>query len=277
VSNTCVTSGEARFLAALPRYDATELVAIWRRATAAWPDLELDGEHFAAAIARSETPIAEIRGEDLYLATACCAHVPAAHQALDRMLAPARATAIRAGYDASLVDDALQTVRYRLLVATEQRAAKLETYRGRGSLAGWLRVVVLRQLHGLAGPRPERSDSALSVIPAEHDAALIVLIRTHGPTIRRMFREGLAALDDTQRALLRMEIVDALPHQQIAEVHGVHRTTIVRWIEDARATLAKEVRRRLKRELALGEASADSLLRALAHQVDLSLGSGLVA
>ena len=101
-------------------------------------------------------------------------------------------------------------------------------------------------------------------------------MRVHGPAVRRLFRSAMATLDDRQRALLRLEIVEQLPHQRIAELHGVHRTTALRWIDDARVALAAEVRRRLRAELGLSEASAASLLRALAGQVELSVQSGLL-
>jgi len=256
--------------------------AAWAEVHRVWPAIATSADAFAAHVAAvaADMPIAELQLTDLYLACACCAGDPAALAAFEDLLAPARGTLVRAGYAAALVDEALQTVRYRLLVTTPHREAKLRTYRGRGTLAGWLRVVVLRQIRALAGPRAlerERSDSELAAAAAEEDVALAVLARTHGPAIRRMFRDALGVLDERERELLRMEIVDGLPHQQIANAHGVHRTTALRWIGDARDKLAREVRRRIKRDLGISDESVESLLRSLAGHIDLSLGSGLVS
>jgi RNA polymerase sigma-70 factor, ECF subfamily len=263
---------------------AAALAAAADRAAAAHPAITADPagftRHLAVALGDPPDPIAlaELHVGDLHVAYACCAGDPAAIGELERALAPVRDHLIRRGNDAALVDDALQAVRYRLLVATPQREAKLATYRGRGTLGGWLRVVALRQLRALAPARAAAADPTPRLVDtaAGADAALGVLVRTHGPLIRRMFRDALRTLDDRQRDLLRLEVLDQVPHQRIAELHGVHRTTALRWIEEARQALAREVRRRLKRELALGDDSAESLLRTLADQVELSLASGLL-
>jgi RNA polymerase sigma-70 factor (ECF subfamily) len=267
-------------LGATPAADAAFALDGWLRAKEAHPAVGVDAggfaAHLAAILASGDVAAGELRVTELYVAFACCRGDAAAIGVLERLLAPVRGLLVGRGGDGAVVDDALQTVRYRLLVATPEREAKLATYRGRGSLAGWLRVVALRQLYALAPPRRERSDAALGALASAADPALAVLVQTHGPTVRRMFRDALAVLDERQRALLRMEILDALPHQQIADAHGVHRTTVVRWIEEARQLLAREVRRRLKRELDLADDSAESLLRTLAEHVELSLGSGLL-
>jgi RNA polymerase sigma-70 factor (ECF subfamily) len=241
-------------------------------------DADLFAPHLAAVAAAGERPLTTLCVDDLYVAFACCRGDPAAIGELERLLAPVRALMVRRGNDAALVDDALQAVRYRLLVATPQREAKLATYRGTGSLGGWLRIVALRQLYATrAAPDGVQLDSGpLARLAITVDATLAVVVRTHGPAVRRMFRDALASLDDRQRDLLRLEILDGLRHQQIAELHGVHRTTVVRWIDEARQLLALDVRRRIKRELGLGDDSAESLLRAMAGHIELSLGSGLL-
>jgi RNA polymerase sigma-70 factor (ECF subfamily) len=250
-----------------------------RQAHAAFAvDADSFAPYLAEVAAAGARPLAELRVDDLYVAFACCRGDPAAIAELERLLAPVRSLMVRRGNDAALVDDALQTVRYRLLVSTPQREAKLATYRGTGSLGGWLRVVALRQLYATRAA-PDGADPGsgpLARLATAADATLAVVIRTHGPAVRRMFRDALASLDDRQRELLRLEILDGLPHQQIADLHGVHRTTVVRWIDDARQLLARDVRRRIKRELGLGDDSAESLLRAMADHVELSLGSGLL-
>jgi len=215
--------------------------------------------------------------DELGLAAACLAGDPAALARFEREhLAPVAAVLRRAGYDRAHVDETMQLVRYRLLVATPERPAKLATYRGLGSLHGWLRVTALRQARALLGPRPVTlaSERELAGDPAELEAAL--LARDHGGDVRRIVRTAIAALEEPARHALRLEVVDGLPHHEIAALHAVHRTTIVRWIEDARATIAAALRRDLRRELGLGAATVDSFLRSLAG-LELSLASALRA
>jgi RNA polymerase sigma-70 factor (ECF subfamily) len=253
---------------------------LWACARATWSQFDVSHEAFVGHLTTllDEDPdLADLRAADLYLALACLRGDPAALAAFEDLLVPVRAALVRAYRDQALVDDALQTVRYRVLVATPEREAKLATYRGRGSLAGWLRVVAMRQVRELARGRVATDDDALADAIADRDPVIDILARAHGAAIRHMFREAVAALDAKQRHLLRLEILDGVPHQRIAELHAVHRTTALRWLDDVRATLACDVRRRVKAELALGDDSAESLLRVLRSRIELSLASGLLA
>lgn len=209
---------------------------------------------------------------DLALAARCIAGDPAALAEFDRVhLAPAAGALLRAGYDRALVDDAIQLVRYRLLVATPEREAKLATYRGVGSLAGWLRVTALRQARALLGPRMATEASSPDVNSAPSLEARLV-ISEHGPRVRELLRIAVAALEPRPREALRLEVVEGLPHHAIAERWNVHRTTVVRWIEDARTTIAGAIRKAMRAELAVGPATADSLLLAFAG-LDVSIAS----
>lgn len=79
-----------------------------------------------------------------------------------------------------------------------------------------------------------------------------------------LLRTAIDALDERSREALRLEIVEGLPHHQIAALWKVHRTTVVRRIEDARNAIAHAVRVALRTELAIGPDSVDRLLRTLA-------------
>jgi len=245
----------------------------------AWPHLADHRSAVVAHLVRDGVPASEVQGPDLYLAVACTHADAAALGELEKLLAPVRAAMTRAHRDPALVDDALQVLRYRLLVTTPEREAKLDTYRGRGSLQGWLRVVALRQVHEMAAARnrnPVMPTDAIVEAVTETDPMLELLVRTHGDSVRRVFREALAELDERQRDVLRLEVIEGLGHQQIAERYGVHRTSALRWLEEVRATLAREVRARIRQELGLGADSVESLLRALDHRVQLSVTSGLL-
>ena len=210
---------------------------------------------------------------DLRLAAACLAGDPHALATFERdHLAPAAAALRRAGYDAALVDDAIQLLRYRLLVATPEREAKLASYRGTGALAGWLRITALRQARALLGPRVVSIDSRRDRDATSVSLDAVLAARVHGPRVREILRAAIASLDERPRESLRLEVVEGMPHHAIAERWHVHRTTVVRWIEEARATIAAAVRRELRDELAVGVDTANSILGAVAG-LDLSLAS----
>src|SRR5262245_66337476 len=98
---------------------------LWAEIRAAWPDIAIGPDVFAAHVAAMD--LTDVRAADLYLACACCAGDAVALAAFEELMVPARGTLVRAGYPAALVDEALQTVRYRLLVTTPHREAKLRT------------------------------------------------------------------------------------------------------------------------------------------------------
>src|SRR5438067_11299963 len=65
------------------------LAELVREATVAWPDVRLAPETFVARIAHHCSTdvrawLREVRGPDLYLATACAERVPGATEALER-------------------------------------------------------------------------------------------------------------------------------------------------------------------------------------------------
>jgi RNA polymerase sigma-70 factor (ECF subfamily) len=132
-------------------------------------------------------------------------------------------------------------------------------------------VVARRQARALLGPREPSLDAAA---PSAESLEAGLVTRTHAAHVRDVLRAAIAELPERAREALRLEVVEGLPHHEIAELWHVHRTTVVRWIEDARTAIAASVRRALRRELAIGPATADSLLRSFAG-LDVSLASVL--
>ena len=95
--------------------------------------------------------------------------------------------------------------------------------------------------------------------------------------MREGLRAAVLALPPRQRAALRMEYVDRKSHGAIAKVYGVHRTSVLRWCEEARASIADELRRYLARTLNLPLAEVDSHLRGVGSRLELSLAALLAS
>ncbi|MEJ7599489.1 MAG: sigma-70 family RNA polymerase sigma factor [Kofleriaceae bacterium] len=92
---------------------------------------------------------------------------------------------------------------------------------------------------------------------------------------RAEFREALVAaigaLPDRDRALLRLRFVAALELAQIGKLYAVHESTASRWLARAVETLATDARNRLVSRLSVTPATADSVARMVASQLDLSI------
>ena len=249
--------------------DDPRAVELWRRGRMARPELRSDPERFGIWMRTvladpGNEGVASLHADQLVLAAACIEGNAIAIAILEREhLAVVAEVLRRARYDAALVDETIQVLRYRLLVATPERAPQLLGYRGRGTLTGWLRVTALRQARALLGPRVQAA-SEHDVAAAQESFQAAIVARDHGHAVRRLLRDAIAALDARAREALRLEVVEGLPHHAIADHLGVHRTTVVRWVEDARNTLAVAVRRGLRKELEIGAATADSVLQSLA-------------
>jgi RNA polymerase sigma-70 factor (ECF subfamily) len=288
----CPSQLAATFLAAsdarpVPADLGERLLALVLSARAAHPTVRLDDERFIHHLARHRPDGATLDGwlgsvcaEDLYLACACAAGVPAAIEALDQKL-----RSQVGGYLAGLrpasdfVDDVAQAVRERLLVGTGGSPPKIAEYSGRGPLAGWLRVVTVRLALAMRRKRTEQiaaEDPEDGLVPEEAapvDAESDVLKRRYSGDVNAAFRAAVGALTAEQRDLLRRHFVEGATLAELAAALGVGRATVARWIAAARQAILAGAHRQLREKLSLRPAELESLLRLMRSQLDLSLST----
>jgi RNA polymerase sigma-70 factor (ECF subfamily) len=69
-----------------------------------------------------------------------------------------------------------------------------------------------------------------------------------------------------------MHILDGLSIDEIAPMYSVHRATIARWIASAKDTVLDKTRRALMRDLKIGAAEVDSLIRLVQSRIELASG-----
>jgi RNA polymerase sigma-70 factor (ECF subfamily) len=252
------------------------------RARSAHPDLRVDDEAFAAllgaCVAGSPDPLAALDTlhlGDLLLAGASMRGDAGAVVRLERdCLGPAHAVVARI-LGPSECDDAMQSVRERLLVGREGSAPRLGEYAGRGSLAGWIKVVAVRTAlnwardHRDQGTSPD--DDALLELPGAEHPELEHMRAQYRPEFKAAFQAALAALDARERILLRLQFVDDLTVDQIGALYSVHRSTAARWVARARESLFEGTRRRLAERLGLDASRLASILDLVRSHVDLSL------
>jgi RNA polymerase sigma-70 factor (ECF subfamily) len=266
----------------------------WRRvAQETWPGVACSEARFEATLmallaqgalgfsdeSGSHASLSSVHGPDLYLACAALDGQAQALSVLRDMLEQELDKALRR-FRAShaALDDARQLARARVLVDDGERKSALSQYTGRGALRAFLRVTSTRtclnllQQEGRDADRRERDDELLSALPSPLvDPEMALLRQTSRDEFRAAFREAVSSLDARARTLLRQHYVDRLQPGELGPLYAVHRTTALRWLEDASQALVRATRRALQKRLHASPEDVDSLMRALGSQLDLSL------
>ena len=252
------------------------------RARAVHPELAVDDEDLARSMGASVAESADLRAAlealrvaDLRLAVGCTLGLPAAVALLEReYLGPARASVVRILGPAD-ADDGVQALREKLLVGQNGSPPRIAEYSGRGSLAGWIKVVAARVALGVLRARRPMNELAEDEEMLELPAPLRSEIEPMRPQYRAAFKEAfhatLAKLEPRDRTLLRLQFVDGLTVDEIGGLYRVHRATAARWAARARELLLEGTRRELARALHVPEDALDSILDVVRSHVDLSL------
>ncbi len=274
-----------------PSAPATDLDAAILRAAAtaraAWPGVEVDPALFAGCIrersATDSLPLAAIERlatGDLYL---CCAVVSGdarAMVAFDQLLGIADAALARIGGDASFADEVRQRVRIKLLVVNVEEVTsevRLGSYRGEGTLASFLRVLLVREgldMRRQGARRETRTVQAgreAMTIGTRVDPEVAHLRARYGPEFERAFADAIQALAPPERTLLRYHYVDRLNIDQIGALENIHRVSAARRLTRLRQALVEETRRLVRERLRLDETELGSVLRMLESDLHLSV------
>src|SRR5262249_34773847 len=152
---------------------------------------------------------------DLYMV---CAALAGNAAAVDRLRSRHRATiatylrVIETG--TTSVDEIEQRLWESLLVGSSDKRPKLTGYSGKGPLAAFLGVAAQpsaldHHRHGSAERRAVAGMAAEAQM-ASGDAELTIIKRRYREGFETALREALGFLDDRERMLLRMNIVDGL-------------------------------------------------------------------
>ena len=152
-------------------------------------------------------------------------------------------------------------------------------YSGRGNLAGWLRVVAVRQVGKYRRAEPGRrslDEVVAEVLPASTPAVDAVLLqRTYKQQLAEAFRRSVASLSTRQRNLLRYHFLARMSIDRIAKMYGIHRATAARWVHSAQEELGQKTRAELQRCVAISDDGVASLIALIQSQLSLSLGAWL--
>jgi RNA polymerase sigma-70 factor (ECF subfamily) len=259
-----------------------ELRVLLDAGRAAWPGVDLPDEAFVLALAEgladSHDPLAAVRAvraPELYLACACARGDARALAVFDeRYLTPvsARLAGRRAGSDFS--DDVRQHVRTRLLVADGDRPPRITSYRGRGSLEGWLAAAMARVAFDLK--RAQRDEDSLDDVvrrigSLEVDPELGYLKNRYGREMEAALRAALSTLSARDTNLVKLYFIDGVTGDVLARMHRVTRRTIHRWLDDIRARVMDRTRQALGERLHVSATEFDSIFALVRSQIVVTL------
>jgi RNA polymerase sigma-70 factor (ECF subfamily) len=182
--------------------------------------------------------------------------------------------------DAARVDDVVQRVRERLLLAKDGEPPPLVRYAERGALRGLLAIVATRvaiettrrdsRERGRQGPD---GDAAGGQPTNEPGPELMLIKAEYRAAFREAYRGALASLEAHDKNLLRLHLVGGLTLAELATMYGQHRATVVRSLARIREAVLKATQRDLKQKLAVSERELSSLFGLAQSQLDVSVMS----
>lgn len=244
--------------------DAAEgvLVALCEEAASAWPGVAVPAAEVIATLAgklEDGVGLTAAAAAEVHLALACARGDGAAIAAFDRAYLDVVPQAL-AGMKlpAATVDDVRATVRDKLLIAEAGGVPRVVDYAGRGRLRGLIQVTATRTAidrirHGEREAELPGDDR----LAAPGDVELSLIKAQYRDAFSAGFAAAVAALDRRDRNLLRLHFLGKVTLEQLAQMYGVHRATVVRWLAQAREQVLTATRARVA--AALGGAPADEL------------------
>ena len=219
--------------------------------------------------------LSRLRIDDLWLALAARSGEDDAVRVFeDEMLQPTEQSVKRLDASPSFRDEVLQRVRVKLLVGTQQEGPRLTHYRGRGPLATWTTVVVIREAITMLRKlgRPKNDDADLVLLEATSSGPELAAIKAeHRLALVQALRASIADLTAEQRNLLRLHHLHGASIDRLGAMLGLHRSSAARRLEKIRRQLLEDTRRRLVERLRIDAAELDSIIERIDSQLEISL------
>ncbi len=175
--------------------------------------------------------------------------------------------------------DSLYADLYGISARGEQCPSKLNYYNGLGSLAGWMRTVMVQNF--IDRCRRERRLATLDEEDKEDRPHLPELIEQAvelptlpDPRISEVVDSALAAMDPEDRFILASYYLDHLNLSDLSTILDVHQSNVSRRLEKITSKLRKAVRVGLLRR-GMKPAEVDEALRSDVRDLDLDVGRRL--
>ena len=235
---------------------------------------EILDERLAAGAPDVDEALDRMCLDDLYLALGCVAGHPRALARFWAEQGPALYRITRRAAPEWASDDVHQQLLTALFVSRPGdpgAAGTLATYRGLGSLKGWLRVIARRQVLDIL--RAERRRAEISHRAAEEapdaDGAPDLALLEAARRLRPIFAEALAALSPDEREVLALRYGRGLVFREIGDALGVDLTSAYRAVTRAQGALLRAFQAGARAQLGLSDADLRSLLAPLSDALSL--------
>lgn len=210
---------------------------------------------------------------DIHLALGCLRRGERAVRVfLDRFGTYLRHLAQRGAPDGATGDDIEQAMRATLFLprrVDKPDSARLASYEGTGSLAGWLRVIAHRLVIDEVRKfkRVDRDDSLDRLASPDQSPLASLEALDAAARVAPLVRAAIGDLSPEDRDLLRQRYRDGRVLREIAAELGKDIATVHRRIAAVNASLWKIIRRRAESDLGLGERDLKGLLGAIAERL----------
>jgi RNA polymerase sigma-70 factor, ECF subfamily len=255
-----------------------QLAALCDEAAAAWPGVVVDKADVIAAFraklgADDPPPISAAGITELYLALACARGDEAAIAAFDRAFLDVVPVALATmKLPVATVEDVRATVRDKLLIAEAGRTPRVIDYAGRGRLRGLIQVTATRT--AIDRIRLEDREAELPAgdqLAAAGDIELSLIKAQYREAFVAGFTVAVETLERRDRNLLRLHLLGGVTLEQLAQMYGVHRATVVRWLGAARSALFEATREHVAKSIGAPTDELDQMFDLVRSRVELSV------
>jgi RNA polymerase sigma-70 factor, ECF subfamily len=197
----------------------------------------------------AEAFLASLRLDELVLARACAA---GNDRAWEIFLNRYRATLYESAYKIAREEsaarglaDSLYAELYGVNEKGQQRPSKLLSYQGRGSLQGWLRMVLAQEYVNRYRSRKRETSLDAALDEGNQFEAQEPDLSVADPRVEAAAAEELRALEPEERFLLAAYYLDRRTLAEIAKLPCVHESTISRKLDRITTGLRKRIRKRM--------------------------------
>jgi RNA polymerase sigma-70 factor (ECF subfamily) len=264
-----------------------ELLRVVEEARRRWQGVAVDAADLVSALAERlppswepPAPLPLSPAADLYLAVGAASGDARALGYFEALLCSSAVMSAVEPFRAQglMPADVIQGLRQRLLAPEPGQRARILSYSARGSLQEWLRVAAVRlavdlqrQLRSKDVPLEPDFELPLD----EADPEMTLLRRQHGEALTQAMRAAFEQLSDRDVNILRMHFIDGVSPDKIGKLYAVNRTTIWRWMTQARNQWMTGTRSLLMKNLKLTQTQVTSLMHNLQSGFHVSLGRWL--
>jgi len=250
---------------------------LYAQAAAAWPGVEVDRDAFVAGyeakLAGDDPPPPTPAGAaELYLALGCARGDAAAIAAFDReYLAVVPVALAGMKLPAASVEDVRATVRDKLLLAEGDKPPRVVEYAGRGRLKGLVQVTATRTAIDRIRHEAKEAELPAREFAGPANVELSLIKAQYREAFSAGFAQAVAAASRRDRNLLRLHFLGGVTLEQLAQMYGVHRATVVRWLAAAREAVFGKTREHVAATMKAPEDELDEMFELVKSRVELSV------